>query len=545
MPPRVTIPDEIAPRPAFHSLRPVVMSSRGMVVAGTPLAAAAGARMLAEGGTAIDAAIAAAGVQAVVMPHLNGLGGDLWLLHMSPEGRVRALNASGPAPGGATGEAFRARGLSSIPTRGIEAVSVPGAVDGWFRALAEWGRLRPGRVFEPALEYAREGYPVHRNFARFLGSPAFEVLAHRSPALAATYRRDGRPPAPGTRLAQPDLAKTLERVVRDGPDEFYRGETAELIARTSVRHEGFLAREDLARYASEWVQPISVSYRGLTVFQVPPNSQGVTMLQQLRFLGSFDLAGLGHNSPDYIHLLVEAKTAAFADRGRWLADPARAAVPVADLLSAERAAAFRDGFDPRRASDGADRRLRRPRGDTTCLVAVDAAGTAAVLIQSLFEDFGSGIWVEGGGFALHDRMCGFTLEPGHPNEVAPGKRPLHTLCCSVAERDGRPALAYATPGGHAQTQTLVQILNNLTVFGMDVQEAVEAPRFTHEPGRLLVEARVGAPVRTALARRGHPVGTLPGWSSITGGAAAVSIHPESAIRQAGADPRRDSYAVPA
>ena len=395
MPPRVTIPDEIAPRPAFHSLRPVVMSARGVVVAGTPLAAAAGARMLAEGGAAVDAAIAAAGVQAVVMPHLNGLGGDLWLLHVSPDGRVRALNASGPAPGGATGEAFRARGLSSVPVRGIEAVSVPGAVDGWFRALAELGRFPPARVFEAALDYAREGYPVHRNFARFLGSPAFETLARRSPALAATYRRDGQPPVPGTRLAQPDLAKTLERVVREGPDDFYRGETAELIARTSARHEGFLAREDLARYASEWVEPISVPYRGLTVFQLPPNSQGVTMLQQLRALAPFDLAGLGHNSAEYIHLLVEAKKAAFADRGRWVADPARAEVPVADLLSAERAAAFREAFDPDRASDGPVRRLWRPRGDTTCLVAIDADGTAVVLIQSLFEEFGSGVWVEG------------------------------------------------------------------------------------------------------------------------------------------------------
>jgi gamma-glutamyltranspeptidase/glutathione hydrolase len=178
-------------------------------------------------------------------------------------------------------------------------------------------------------------------------------------------------------------------------------------------------------------------------------------------------------------------------------------------------------------------------------VAIDAEGAAVVLIQSLFEDFGSGVWVEGGGFALHNRMCGFTLEPGHPNELAPGKRPLHTLCCSVVLRDGRLALGFASPGGHSQTQTLVQVLNNLTVFGMDVQEAVEAPRVNHEPGRLLVEARVPAGVRTELGRMGHPVGVLPAWSSNVGGAAAVAVHPESGVRQAGADPRRDSYAVPA
>jgi gamma-glutamyltranspeptidase / glutathione hydrolase len=516
-----------------------------MVVAGTPLAAAAGARILADGGNAADAAVAAAGVQAVVMPHLNGLGGDLWLLHVSPDGTVRGLNASGPAPAHATPEAFRARGLSAVPVRGIEAVSVPGAVHGWFRALGTLGRLRPARVFEPALEYAREGFPVHRNFVRYLGSPAFEALVPRSPGIAATYRRDGRPPGAGTRLVQPELAKTLERIVRDGPEEFYRGETADLVARASAQLDGFLGREDLARYESQWVEPIAVPYRGLTVVQVPPNSQGVTMLQQLRVLERFDLAGLGHNSAEYVHLLVEAKKAAFADRARWLADPDRVPVPVAELLSAERAEAFRAGFDPARASAAVAARPRPQRGDTTCLVAVDVDGTAVVLIQSLFEEFGSGVWVEGAGFALHNRMCGFTLEPNHPNAVAPGKRPLHTLCCSVVLQGRRLALAYATPGGHAQTQTLVQILNNLVVFGMDVQEAVEAPRFTHEPGRLLVEARVPTAVRSALGRRGHPVGALPGWSSLVGGAAAVALHPESAVRQAGADPRRDSYAIPA
>jgi gamma-glutamyltranspeptidase/glutathione hydrolase len=541
----VTVPDDVAPRPASHSLRPVVMSTGGVVVAGTPLAAAAGARLLAEGGNAMDAALAAAGVQAVVMPHLNGLGGDLWLLHVSPAGRVQALNASGPAPSGATPDAFAARSLTTVPVRGIEAVSVPGAVDGWFRALGALGSRPPARVLQPALELAHDGYPVHRNFARYLASPAFEALARLSPALPEVYRPEGRPPDPGSRLAQPDLARTLERLVKDGPDDFYRGETARLIARTSAAHQGFLSAADLAGYASQWVEPIQAPYRGLTVMQVPPNSQGVTMLQQLRALEPFDLAALGHNSADYIHLLAEAKRVAFADRARFVADPARADVPVSRLLSPEHAAEFRERFDPARASDAPRPRLRRPRGDTTCLVAIDSQGAAVVLIQSLFEEFGSGVWVGGGGFALQNRMCGFTLEPGHPNRVAPGQRPLHTLCCSVAFRDGRLALAFATPGGHAQTQTLVQILNNLTVFGMDVQEAVEAPRFTDEPGRLLVEARVPDPVRRDLARRGHPVGTLPGWSSVVGGAAAVAVHPRSGIRLAGADPRRDSYAVPA
>lgn len=543
MPRRVSIPEEIAPRPDSHALRPVAMSRRAMVVAADPLAAEAGAAALREGGNAVDAAVAAAGVQAVVMPHLNGLGGDLWLLHVAPDGGVQALNASGPAPGAATPEAFRARGLSQMPARGMEPVSVPGAVSGWFRAL-ERGRLDPPRVFARALQYAREGFPAHKNLVRYLGSRSFQPVVQRSPEIGAVFLRDGRPPAPGSLLPQPGLAKTLERLVAGGPEEFYRGETAELIERTSLRHGGFLRRGDLAGYQSEWVEPLSVPYRGLTVFQVPPNSQGLTMLQQLRMLELHDLAGLGHNSPDYLHLLVEVKRAAFEDRARWLADPRHARIPVAEMLSAERAEAFRARFDPRRATGAPPARSRRPRGDTTCLVAVDHGGSAAILIQSLFEEFGSGVWVEGAGFALQDRMCGFTLEPGHPNEVGPGKRPLHTLCASAILQEGRLALAYATPGGHAQTQTLVQILNNVVVFGMDVQEAVEAPRFTDEPGRLLVEARVPAAVRSELARRGHVVGALPAWSSLVGGATAVAIHPESGVRQGGADPRRDSYALP-
>jgi gamma-glutamyltranspeptidase/glutathione hydrolase len=500
--------------------------------------------MLNEGGNALDAALAAAAVQAVVMPHLNGLGGDMWLLHVAPDGAVRALNASGPAPRGATSSAFRARGWSGVPVRGIEAASVPGAVDGWFRALQALGRRAPEQVFARALDYATNGFPVHRNFVRYLGSPSFDALATQSPGLAATYRPKGKTPSPGIRLPQPELARTLERVVRDGPDEFYRGETARLIAGTSSRLGGFLGREDLAEFASQWVDPISIDYRGMKVFQVPPNSQGITMLQQLRFLEAFDLSKLGHNSPAYVHLLVEAKKEAFADRGRWLADPDRAAVPIREMLSAQRAETFREAFDPTCASGTIQPRTQRAQGDTTCIVTVDAEGAAVVLIQSLFEDFGCGVWVDGGGFALHNRMCGFTLEAGHPNEVDSGKRPLHTLCCSVVMEGHRLALVYATPGGHAQTQTLVQVLNNWLVFGMDIQEAVEAPRFTHESGQLLTEARVPRAVTAALRRYGHQVGTLPGWSSVVGGVAAVALHPESGVRQGAADPRRDSYAVP-
>ena len=273
------------------------------------------------------------------------------------------------------------------------------------------------------------------------------------------------------------------------------------------------------------------------------------MLQQLKALEPFDLAGLGHNSPEYIHLLVEAKKAAFEDRDKLVADPNVVPVPIADLLGVNRAETFRDGFDAKRTSDGAVRavNVQRRTGDTTVVTVVDREGNAVALIQSIFADFGSGIFVDQGGFALQNRMCGFTLEPSHPNALGPGKRPLHTLCCSIITQERRLHTVCATPGGHAQTQTLVQVLNNMTVFGMDPQEAIEAPRFTHQSGRLFLELRLGDATTASLRVRGHEVENLPSsWSDVAGGAAVIVAPSENgACLAAGADPRRDGYAIPA
>jgi gamma-glutamyltranspeptidase / glutathione hydrolase len=535
------IPSEIAPRTAGHSLRPVVMGRRGVVVAGTPLAAHVGTRMLMCGGNAIDAAIAAAAVQAVVMPHMNGLGGDLFLLHYRPDGTIRALNGTGPAPQGATVDAYRARGLRTMPSRGIETVSVPGAVDGWFRALRDCGTLSPTVVFGPALDFASNGFPVHKNFLRYLASPAFQEVATVSPALARAYQGSAQPLAPGDYLIQPQMARTFERLLRDGPEDFYRGVTADLILRTSAELHGFLSKEDLASYASMWADPISTTYKGSRVYQVPPNSQGITMLQQLKLLEPFDLMQLGHNTTDYIHILVEAKKLAFKDRDQYVADPEAVSVPVGMLLAPSRTRDLVQSLDVHRSAEVPAPTGHRSGGETTCLAAVDAEGQAVVLIQSLFDDFGSGVFVEEAGFALHNRMSGFQLIPGHANALAPRKRPLHTLCCSMVTQDDKLRLVYATPGGHAQTQTLVQVLNNLMVFGMDVQESVEAPRFAHEGTSVLLEGRIGAETRKELVRRGHAVEFLPPWSSVVGGCAAIAVH-DGGTYFAGADPRRDSYA---
>jgi gamma-glutamyltranspeptidase/glutathione hydrolase len=539
------IPDEIAPKPEFHSTRPVVLSKGGAIVAGSPLGAGAGAMMLERGGNAMDAAIAAALVQAVVMPHLSGFGGDLFILHRSATtGSVSCLNGAGPSPAGATLEAFQQRGLWEVPARGIESASVPGAVDGWFRALKELGTMSLAEVFAPALDYARNGFPVHKNFIRYLMTPAYQQARKISPSLDKVYFPGGKPPEFGMLLRQPALADMIERLIANGPEEFYRGETAAMIDRESKRHDGFLGREDLARYASQWVKPLSVSYRGYEVYQVPPNSQGITMLQQLRALEQFDLAALGHNTPDYIDLLAHAKRAAFADRNTLVADPDVVSVPIEEMLSDQRAAAFSKSYR------GGGRRLpkaaatRRPTGDTTALAVVDAEGNAVSLIQSLFDDFGGGIFVADAGFALQNRMCGFSLEPGHLNVAGPNKRPLHTLCTSIVTHNGKLFMSFVTPAGHAQTQTLVQILNNIVVFGMDAQEAVEAPRWIDEQTRILMESRFPAAIGAAMEARGHNIEWIPPWSGLSGGASAIVIHPEAGTRMAGADPRRDSYAIP-
>lgn len=539
------IPDEIAPKPEFHSIRPVVMSKGGAVIAGTSLGAEAGARMLRAGGNAMDAAIAAALVQAVVMPHMNGFGGDLFILHRSRQGEVSCLNASGESPAAATLEAFQARGLKEVPARGIESASVPGAVEGWFRALEQFGSMKPAEVFAPALEYARGGFPVHKNLIRYLTSPAFQQLRMMTPTLEPIFFVGGRPPEFGSLLRQPAMARMIERMIKNGPDEFYRGETATMIDKESKRHSGFLASGDLARYQSKWVKPLSVAYRGYRVYQVPPNSQGIAMLQQLRTIEPYDLSALGHNAPDYIELLAKAKRAAFFDRDTLVADPDVVDVPVEEMLSDTHIAAFRKSMGD--ASTGAmpkSAALRRPIGDTTALSVVDAEGNAVSLIQSLFDDFGGGVYVAEAGFALHNRMCGFTLEPGHANVLAPNKRPMHTLCTSMVTRDDRLFMCFVTPAGHAQTQTLVQILNNIVVFGMDPQEAVEAPRWIDESTRILMESRFSATTGKAMEAKGNKVEWIPPWSGLSGGASAIVVHPEAGTRMAGADPRRDSYAIP-
>jgi gamma-glutamyltranspeptidase/glutathione hydrolase len=540
-------------RPAANprSTRSVVLARNGIVATSQPLASAAGLRVLQEGGNAVDAAVTAAAVLSVVEPTMNGLGGDLFaIVYDAKTKTVRGLNASGRAPAAATPAEFKRRGLSDIPYRGVLSVSVPGVVDGWHELLSKHGTIPLARAIEPAIAYARDGFAVSEIIATQW--KAEEQVLAEDPAAAATFLPGGRTPAPGDVFRNPKLAATLDQIARGGRDAFYRGPIAAAIAADIERRNGMITAEDLAAHRSDWIEPISTTYRGCDVLELPPNTQGIAALEMLNILEGYDVKALGHNSAAYLHLLVEAKRIAFADRDAWLADPS--SVPPAvltRLVSKEYAAERRREIDLQRAA-----REYRPlaigkssaeieahpeaRGDTIYLTAADRNGNVVSLIQSIYESFGAGIVAGDTGIALHNRGSLFSLQPGHPNVIAPGKRPFHTLVPAMVLREKRPWLSFGVMGGDMQPQGHVQVLLNLIDFGMNVQEAGEAPRFRHSSNGLALESAIGGNVRAALETRGHRVMTAFG---AFGGFQGILIDPRSGVMMGGSDPRKDGQAV--
>jgi gamma-glutamyltranspeptidase/glutathione hydrolase len=531
-----------------YSHRPVAYGTHGLVAAAHPYAASAGLDVLKGGGTAVDAALAVNGVLAVVQPHMCGPGGDLFaLLFHAPSGTVVFLNGAGRSGSRATVDAVRGRGLAALPFAGPLSVSVPGCVDGWAALAARYASRGLGELLKPAIALAAEGFPVSDLLAQTIAERRAEI---EDPEWHRIYAPDGRGPAPGDRLVQPDLARTLAAVAEGGAEAFYRGDLGTRIARHVEAGGGFLTPADLASHASRWQSPIATAYRGTTIWETPPPTQGLTVLQALEILEGFDLAGMGHHSPDHLHHLVEAVKLAYADRDRYLGDPERATVPVAGLLDKGYAAHRRRLLDPRRAATGVA--CGDPAGDTTGFVVADAAGSVVAVIQSLYWGFGSGVVAPGTGVTLHNRGAAFSLDPASPNVLRPGKQPFHTLIAALGFRDGAPAAALATMGGHGQAQTHVQILTNLLDFGMDPQEAIERPRFvqgrlrpTDAADRLRVERRVSAAVRGALVRRGHVVDVVPEWAVTMGHAHALTVRSRDGGRllAGGADPRGDGLAL--
>ncbi len=540
-------------RPAANprSTRSVVMARNGLIATSQPLASAAGLRVLQQGGNAFDAAVTAAAVLAVVEPTMNGVGGDLFaLVYDAKTKQVRALNASGRAPARATPEEFRRRGLDAIPYRGELSVSVPGVVDGWSELLARYGTIPLARALEPAIGYARDGYPVSEIIAN-QWQDAAPMLA-RDSAAAATFLPGGHAPAAGDVFKNPDLAATLEQIARGGRDAFYKGPIAKAIADDMRQRNALLGEADFAANHPDWVAPISTTYRGYDVLELPPNTQGVVALEMLNILEGYDLRAMGQNSAAYLHLLVEATRMAFADRDAWLADAG--AVPgeaLKRMLSKDFAAERRREFDPDHAAAAytplalpgfaqAPEEHPQAHGDTIYMTVADRDGNVVSLIQSIFEAFGSGIVAGRTGIVLHNRGALFTLQPGHPNLIAPGKRPFHTLVPAMVLKDQKPWLSFGVMGGDMQPQGHVQVLLNLIDFGMNIQEAGEAPRFRHSAAGLALESAISPEARFGLSRRGHSIVTQIG---MFGGFQGILFDQRSGVMMGGSDPRKDGLAI--
>jgi gamma-glutamyltranspeptidase / glutathione hydrolase len=532
------------PRPSTLAGRSAVYAPHGVIATSQPLATAAGLAVLQRGGNAIDAAVTAAAVLNLVEPHMTGIGGDMFALFWSAKDRkLVALNASGRAGAGMTRAALLARGRTEIPIDGAEPITVPGALSGWAALLQRYGTITLAQALEPAIRLAEEGFPVSPIIA---GQWAAEVdRLRKDEGARALFLVEGtRAPRAGEWFRNPDLARTFREIAKGGPAVFYGGPLGLRIVDRVKALGGFLTIEDLRAQKVDWVEPISVPFKGYRVWELPPNNQGVAALEMLRILENQDLKSLGHNSAPYFHRLIEAKKLAFADLAQYIGDPAAMTHPVTDLLSDRFIQSRRSRLDPVRAAERQEPGEAVGRSETIYLTAADAQGNMVSFINSLFEAFGSTVVVPGTGFALQDRGAGFTLEAGLPNTVAPGKKPFHTLIPGFVTRTTAqgevPWMSFGVMGGSMQPQGHLQLLLNLLVFGMDPQAAADAPRFRHFAGlRVGLEPPVPDSVRSALAAMGHQVEELAPGSA---GGAQLIIRLERGY-VAASDPRKDGMAA--
>ncbi|MFA6955241.1 MAG: gamma-glutamyltransferase [Thermoanaerobaculia bacterium] len=504
--------------------RSEVIAKHGMAATSQPLATQVAIEILRKGGSAVDAAIAANATLGLMEPTGSGVGGDLFAIVWDQKsGKLYGINASGRSPTALTYETMKAElaklDRESIPPTGMLPISVPGAVDGWFELHAKFGRLPMKDVLAPAIGYAEEGFPVSELIAYYWGR-GVAALSKQPGGFRDTYTTKGVAPAKGDIFRNPDLARTYRLLASKGRDAFYRGEIADRIDRFFRENGGYLRRADLEAHHSEWVEPVSVNYRGYDVCELPPNTQGIAALQMLQLLEAYDLKSMGFNSPEALHLMIEAKKIVFEDRARHYADPDFAKIPLKGLLSDEYAAERRKLIDLARAQ----KRIptgnpKIDEGDTIYLTTADSDGNMVSLIQSNYRGMGSGIVVPGLGFGFQDRGELFTMTPGHPNVYAPGKRPFHTIIPAFVMKDGKPWLSFGVMGGAMQPQGHVQILVNLIDFGMGLQEAGDAARWQHEGsseptgeamtdgGYVFVESGVPWETVRALEGMGHDVRT--------------------------------------
>ncbi len=526
------------PRPTTLAGRSTVYAPNGVAATSQPLATSAALKVLQDGGNAFDAAVTAAAVLNVVEPHMTGMGGDVFALFWSAEEqRIMGLDASGRAGSLATPDTIRALGLDDVPYRGAGAVTVPGALSGWAALLDEYGTLSLAEALAPAIEIAEKGFPVSPIIAsQWRGN--VRILS-QDPGASDTYLIDGeRSPEAGEWFRNPDIASSFRMVAQEGPGALYGGALGEKIVETVQAQGGFLTLKDLEDHRPEWVEPLSVDFHGYQVWELPPAGQGIAALEMLRILDPIDLESMGHNSAEYLHHIVEAKKLAFADLARYISDRDYLEGDPSALLTDDYIAQRRALIDPTQAADRVDPGRPFDHGETIYLSVADKDGNMVSFINSIFEYFGSGVVAPGTGFVLQNRGAGFTLEDGHPNQVAPGKRPFHTLIPGFVTKDGEPLMAFGVMGGSMQPQGHTQLLLNHLVFGMDLQEAVDAPRVRHMGGtRIILETPITDEVRQALELMGHTIGNGGSF----GGAQVVLKLPRGWA--AASDPRKDGMAA--
>jgi gamma-glutamyltranspeptidase/glutathione hydrolase len=542
-------------RPAAnpHQSRSVVVARQGMVATSHPLAAQVGLDILKAGGNAADAAIATNAMLGLVEPMSCGIGGDLFVLYWDNSSKkLFGLNASGRSPYEFSRQVVLDQGLSAIPEDGPLSWSVPGCVDGWHELRARFGSREFNELLGPAIAYAEQGFPVSDIIAQSWQGAAAALA--KWPQSAKTFLIDGRAPAEGEIFRNPDLAASYRLIAQHGRDGFYKGEIAHSLLTFSRENGGYLSDRDLSDHHSEWVTPVSTTYRGYEVYQLPPNGQGIAVLQMLNLLEPYKLADMGHNSIEYLHLLVEAKKLVFADRARFYADPTMAQIPVAELISKQYAERQRQRIDPNKAAiDVPPGDPQLMTGDTIYLCVVDGQGNCCSFIQSNYTSFGSKVTPGRVGFPLQNRGALFSLQEEHPNRLEPHKRPFHTIIPGMVLQEGLPWLVYGVMGGDMQPQGQTQVLINLIDFGMNVQQAGDAARVRHEGsasptgepmapggGTVYVETGVTDEVVEGLRQRGHQVER---GSSSFGGYQAILLDRVHGSLHGGTDPRKDGAAV--
>jgi gamma-glutamyltranspeptidase/glutathione hydrolase len=523
--------------------RSLAMGKQGIVASSQSLATLTGNKILQKGGNAIDAAVAMVSILSVVEPYNVGLGGDAFaLIYLAKEKRLVGMNASGRAPYQASIQKYKERGLSEIPERGILAVTVPGGLHGWNEALERYGTLKLSDVFDDAIHYAENGFPVTEVIAGEWKE--MEGLLRSSESSSRVYLIDERAPRPGQIFMNKDLARTYRNIAAGGIGTFYGGEICDAIIETSNRLQGLFSHQDFKDHTTTWVEPISTDYRGYTIYELPPNGQGLTALEMLNMLEGYDIESLAPNSPEYLHLLIEAKKAAFEDRDGFITDPEFEKIPVDQLLSKDYARKIRARIKIEEACSPSQFSENGGSSETVYVTAVDQDRNAVSFISSLFMPFGSGVVVDETGIILQNRGKSFSLNPKHRNRLEPHKRPMHTIIPGMAFKDGEFLMSFGVMGGDMQPQGHVQFLVNLIDFGMNLQEAMDAPRIRHLKGmEVYLEEGIPDETAVALSQKGHQIIRELSPINQVGGGQAIFLDRKQNVLLGGSDRRKDGCAI--